>query len=416
MPNSPDCNPSSGSFTIATAQDVSDLSHCTTFTGSIAISSDAPQDIHLDGLQTIIGNLTLENSAIHSLTSPSLQAVSALTLHNLPLLSNLSLPALSNFSTLEWTNLPFLEETIIATGPMKGEIQHIAITNTSLTSLAWLTWPVGTSLSITSNAHLTSFSIPYATINAPSSLTLSSNPSLQSVDVHALTGISGELDMTDNAGVAVLNFSKLETIAGFVKLSGGYADISMGALRQVTGGYDVVSTGDIAAFCSGLAANKATAHGSCTANAQTSGSPPASTATATALSSSTASASARPSSGASRGDGGHAALHIGTVLGIVLSALLFTLFVLVGAFFFFRWRVRAKVREIEPVVKAASVAEEASRRSASFAHELVGDDVKAMSELDGSVGDAAAELEAGHGESELGRGPSVRSVRCELEA
>ena len=338
-----DCAPASKLLTIKTSQDASDLSTCTTFTGNVVVAADGPEEIALDGIKTILGNIDIENVAkLRSLSSTSLQAVTSFTLNNLPLLEELNIPALKNFSSLKWSALPKLTECKIATGALEGEIQEITVYGTSLKSLDWLTWPIGAVLNITANDNLKAFKIPYGTINVGSAITLSSNPSLKSIDVSSLGGIYGGLAISGNA-IDTLSFEKLESISGFVQLNGDYKNISMPALTKISGALGVDSTADIAAFCVSLQEKKLAGHYDCTSNTQkanvpsTSETPTASSPAPTPTPSNSTDSDSNNSGFASK------AAIAGVVVGILIS-----LIVCLGIYYFVRRRARKQVKEISP--------------------------------------------------------------------
>jgi hypothetical protein len=185
------------------------------------VAADGPEDIALDGVKTIAGNLDVEKvDKLKSLTSKTLANVQSLTLHKLPVLSALEFPALKKFDSLDWQDLPSLKQCELP-AEHSGEIQSITIQNTSFPSLEWLKWPIGSSLTINSNPDLQSFSIPYDTINQGSTLNITSNPHLSNISVSQLQGIYGSLSMTENGDSKnKLLFDRLITIGGYVELSG----------------------------------------------------------------------------------------------------------------------------------------------------------------------------------------------------
>ncbi|KAF2687088.1 hypothetical protein K458DRAFT_485381 [Lentithecium fluviatile CBS 122367] len=347
-----DCAPSSKLFTIKTPQDVADLSECVTFTGNIVVAADGPEDISLDSLWQISGNIDIENVAnLRSLSSKSLESVTSLTLNNLPLLEELTLPALKNFSSLKLFVLPKLDECEIATGAVEGEIQEISVYNTSLKSLDWVTWPVGASLNISANGNLASFKISYNSINAGSAITLSSNPSLDDIDVSLLSGIYGGLDVSGN-NVGTLSFTKLESIGGFVQLSGDYTNISMPALNQINGALSVESTSDIETLCNSLKEKKLAGHYDCTTNTQI-GSDPSQSGGSNSTSAAPTTISTAPSDASDTSSNSQEKAAIGgAIAGISLCAL-------VGVFvwFYHRRRIRKQVKEITPRSKGIDIDE-----------------------------------------------------------
>jgi hypothetical protein len=392
-------------------QDASDIATCETFTGNIVVAADGPETVALETLKTVSGNIDVENVAkLRSFSSSSLQAVSSFTLNNLPELSNLSFPALRNFSSIKWSNLPSLEESTVTSGTLDGEIQEITIVNTSIKSLEWLAWPIGSQLNISSNANLQSFGIPYATINAGSALTFSNNAALTTIGLSNLTGIYGGLQISGNGKMVEASFDKVETIDGFVQMSGDFTNVSMPVLNAINGALRIESTGDITTLCSSLQQKSSlNGHYDCTSDAQKT--PTSSNPTGTAFPSSTGPVIATGTTVLDEASGGNK-LNTGVKVGLAIAALVFTLAILAAAFFYFRRRSRAKVREISAHPKSPnqdsftelsdtmsptnSTHFPKELESPQIALELVGG--RERSEMPGVV---PAELDAKHGESEL---------------
>ncbi|KAF2865927.1 hypothetical protein BDV95DRAFT_242640 [Massariosphaeria phaeospora] len=411
-----DCKPALGSLTIKTAQDVSDVAKCSTFTGDIFVAADGPDEVILDGLKSILGNLDVENvGKLHSLSSMTLEAVSSLTLKNLPELSNLSFPVLKKFSSLKWDNLPALEGCSIATGPIETDIGEITISNTSMKSLDWLVWSVG-QLVITDNAKLESFSLPYEEIHG--ALTFGQNAALKSFDVSRLIRIEGGLNISNN-DVTTLSFAKLQVIQGNVKLGGGYTNISMPVLNSIGGSLDAESTGDISALCTNLEKDKSfVGHYEC--ESKTSDTPQPST--------SNPDATSGPDNESDPGEeddepGPSRSVDprsIGIAAGVIVIAILAVIF----SIFYFKRRIRSKVREIShdsrtkksielsdtdtssvrslrnagvPMARTASVKE---LESPAIRLELASDSTVSLQELPGAL--LPHELDGRHGRSELG--------------
>ncbi|KAF2190997.1 hypothetical protein K469DRAFT_622252 [Zopfia rhizophila CBS 207.26] len=348
-----DCSPSTGSVTIKTSQDVSDIAKCSSFTGDINVAADGPEDISLDGIKTVSGSISVANAAkLHSLSSKSLESVKSLTFDNLPELSNMNFPVLRRFDAFKWNNLPALSECKFGQAH-DGEIQEITVNNTSLKSLDWLVWPVGGRLAISNNANLKFFEIPYNAINEGSSLILDNNAALEDIDVSQLSGINGPFQVTDNEKVTQLLFDKLETVGGDTQLRGAFTNISMPALTQIRAGLRIQSSNDISEFCSRLQSKSQNLKGylECNPNVQKSpvtNSDPTklsntpTTPTPTSLASSNSPTDNR-SNDSGPSNGVKAAL---VVSALVVSALVATFLILIFAFFYFRRRSRAKVREI----------------------------------------------------------------------
>ena len=130
----------------------------------------------------------------------------------------------------------------------------------------WLKWPVATTLNIAANMKLTDFTLPYDKINAGSSYQFSINRALTNLDFSQLTGIYGSLTLGGNNDSS-LNFDKLETIDGYVRLDGPFLNITMPYLASINGALRAESTRDILAFCNWLSVqDRLYGHYDCTAN------------------------------------------------------------------------------------------------------------------------------------------------------
>lgn len=279
-----DCAPSSGSFAINSSDDVATLNQCTTFTGNVSVAAKGIGDITLNGLKAVTGTLRVADvEGVRSISSTTLESVSALVLSDLPKLTTLTLPALTNFSKLDFAGLTALKGCEVATGALKGDVREINIFNTALESVDWLKWPVATTLTLAANMHLTDFTLPYDRIGAGSTYQISINSALTNLDFSQLTGIYGSLAVNGNNDPQ-LNFDKLETIDGYVRLSGGLTNITMPVLTGINGALRAESTVDILNFCNWLSTqNRLLGHYDCVANntnptASTTSNSPASTA------------------------------------------------------------------------------------------------------------------------------------------
>ena len=136
----------SATLTVTAAADASQIASCTTYSGSVTIPSnlaDAPDgngqtSLTLDGVERIVGNLTISNaSTLSSLSFGDLRSITGLQLGFLERLSVLSMPAIQNVSQMSLTALPLLERFSFSnTGVTQA--QSILITNTGLGSLQGL--------------------------------------------------------------------------------------------------------------------------------------------------------------------------------------------------------------------------------------------------------------------------------------
>ncbi|KAH6643791.1 hypothetical protein C7974DRAFT_5551 [Boeremia exigua] len=326
-----------GSFEIKSSADVTALNQCTTFTGNVSFAGKGMGDITLNGLKTVTGTIKIVDSdAVLSISSTTLESITTLTLSNLPKLTTLTLPALTNFSKLDFTGLTSLKGCDIANGPLKRDVSEVSITNTALEKIEWLKWPVASALTIAANMKLTDFTLPYDKISAGSSYQFSINRVLTNLDFSQITGIYGSLTLNGNSDRA-LNFDKLETIDGYVRLSGPFSNITMPQLNSINGALRAESSDNILAFCNWLSVqNRLYGHYDCTAN----DTEPLASSTASVSPSNTAAAPSVTLSGDNKDNSG-SDLPTGTIIGIavgmvvLISAILTTI-----AFLYFRRRSR----------------------------------------------------------------------------
>lgn len=133
----------SGTTTISVSAEASALASCTTYSGSVAIptglntpkDSDGHQQLQVDNLRKITGNLTVTNIAeLTTLTFGSLQSVNGFELGQLERLALLSFPQLTTVDALNFTALPALQ-TLDFGGSGVTKARSILIRNTGLATL-----------------------------------------------------------------------------------------------------------------------------------------------------------------------------------------------------------------------------------------------------------------------------------------
>ncbi|KAF2631433.1 hypothetical protein BU25DRAFT_445579 [Macroventuria anomochaeta] len=353
----------SGSFAINSSDDVTTLNQCTTFTGNVSVAGKGIEDITLDGLKTVTGTFNIADSdSVLSISSTTLESVSALILNNLPKLTTLTLPALTNFSKLDFTGLTSLKGCEIATGALKHDVNDISIINTALENMDWLKWPVATTLTIAANMKLTDFSFPYDKISAGSSYQISINTALTNLDVSQLTGIYGSLATNGNNDRS-LNFDKLETIDGYARLSGPFSNITMPHLTSINGALRADSTVDILSFCNWLSVqDQLYGHYDCTANSTD----PTISSTVSKYPSYTAGPAPSVATSGTSGGGNNSKdnksdLSTGAIIGIAVAmVVLISVILTTTALLFLRQRSRNKAQQV-----AAAMPEETKTHSTS---------------------------------------------------
>ncbi|KAF3052105.1 hypothetical protein E8E11_010671 [Didymella keratinophila] len=349
----------SGDLAINSADDITKLNGCTTFSGNVSLAAKGIQDITLNGLKAVTGTINIADSAaVRSISSTTLESISALTLNNLPNLTTLALPALTNFSKLGFEGLSALKGCEIATGGVKQDVKEISIINTALEKMDWITWPVATTLTIAVNNNLTDFTLPYDRISSGSSYQFSVNQALTNLDFSNLSGIYGSLAVNGNSDPS-LAFDKLETIDGYVKLNGNFENITMPNLQAINGALNaesyVTHGSGIISFCNWLSVQpRLYGHYDCTANNTVSNS-------ATGSESPSSTAGASPSSTTTiveAGDtinGKKSDLSTGAIIGIAVGMVFLISFVLTAsALLFFRRRARNMAQRAATSTAAAA--------------------------------------------------------------
>ncbi|KAL6714959.1 3-prime end of ExtraCellular Mutant protein [Lecanora helva] len=188
----------SATLTITASSDASDLASCTTYSGSVAIPTglsvnpdgNGHQQLSVDGVQKITGNLTVTNvDQLASLSFSELKSIGGFELGQLTVLSELSFPQLTQVGAMNFTALPALQSLSFG-GTGVTQADSILITNTGLSSLQ----------GINNLKSVTSFNI-------------NNNQALQNISL-MVTSIKGSLDIEANDGFVsglMTTFPMLET-------------------------------------------------------------------------------------------------------------------------------------------------------------------------------------------------------------
>ena len=133
-------------LTITETADASQVTSCTTYSGSIALPTDltdAPDgdghtSLSIPGVEEIVGNVTIGNSGtLARLSFDDLKSIGGLQLENLTVLAELSMPQIESVSQMSLTALPALQQFAFS-GSGVTEARSILITNTDLRSLQGL--------------------------------------------------------------------------------------------------------------------------------------------------------------------------------------------------------------------------------------------------------------------------------------
>ncbi|CAL8582598.1 cell wall protein Ecm33 [Xanthoria parietina] len=209
----------SGTLTIASAADASQLASCTTYSGSVAIETglaypmdnNGRQQVEVTTVRTITGNLTVTDAiSLSSLSFGSLRSIGGFELGGLTVLSELSMPALTEVSQLNFTALPALQ-TLDFGNPGLTRAESVLITNTGLSSL----------MGISNLEQVDTFNI-------------NNNQALQNISLQ-VTSITGALRIEANDGYQsglTTSFPLLETATNMTFRN--CSTISLPALNNVT--------------------------------------------------------------------------------------------------------------------------------------------------------------------------------------
>ncbi|KAF3010778.1 hypothetical protein E8E13_007820 [Curvularia kusanoi] len=357
-----------GSLTINGPDDITKLNQCTTFDGNISVAATGTTDLALNGLKAITGTLSVADSdAVLSISSATLESVSTLSLSNLTNLATLTLPALGNMTKLSLSYLGSLRGCEIATQGLKQDISEVTVFSTAIEKLDWLKWPVASTLNIAVNRNLTDFAFPYSTINAGSTYQLSGNYALDNLNLSQLTGIAGSLALSGN-GDKDLQFDRLESIDGYVKLDGAYSNITMPRLVSINGALRASSTIDILSFCNWLSIqNRLLGHYDCTANNTN----PAPVVTSTASMTPLKTSGTTPS-GASlqTGTSNKSDLSTGAIIGIAMGMVVLISIILTSLALLFLRRRSQKKQALQAVHEKPAPENKKTHSSSTLGEEL----------------------------------------------
>ncbi|MCJ1454999.1 hypothetical protein MMC28_005352 [Mycoblastus sanguinarius] len=206
-------------MTITQSADASGLASCTTYSGSIEIptglatpqDSNGHQQLSVDGVQAITGNLTVSNAvSLSSLTFNDLKSLGGFELGGLTVLSELSFPQLTTVNTINFTALPALQQLSFG-GEGVTQADSILITNTGLSSLQGIN-----------------------NLQSVSTFNINNNQALQNISLQ-VTSIKNSLDIEANDGYVsglTTTFPMLETAQNMTFRN--CSSVSLPSLANVT--------------------------------------------------------------------------------------------------------------------------------------------------------------------------------------
>jgi len=302
----------SATATIENPQQATQLSSCSTFSGSIAIATSVVDSIALDGIRKIDGDLTISNnSKIQSFSGSDLEVITgAFTLDEVQVLSTVNFPKLTTVNSIKWNALPNLQALQMTAQISKASV--IDIENTQLQSLKGLNLESVDELTVANNPYINTIdmqlgnvtrqltltannpevnvSFPnmewafnltfrncssvllpslttlnsslglygntFESFNAPNltkiggALSLVSNTQLTNVSFPQLTVVSQNLQIANNTKLSEINgFPKLATIGGALDFNGNMSSVELPSLHDVKGAFNIQSTGQIQDTC-----------------------------------------------------------------------------------------------------------------------------------------------------------------------
>lgn len=206
-------------MTITASSDASGLASCTTYSGSVAIPTGlaTPQDTNghqqlaINGVQVITGNLTVTNAILlSSLSFGDLKSIGGMELYGLTVLSELSMPQLTTVTTVNMTALPALQVMGFG-GTGISQADSVLITNTGLSSLQGIN-----------------------NLQSVSTFNVNNNQALQNISLQ-VTSIKHSLDIEANDGFVsglTTTFPMLETAQNMTFRN--CSSVSLPSLANVT--------------------------------------------------------------------------------------------------------------------------------------------------------------------------------------
>jgi hypothetical protein len=170
--NSNSCSVSA-TKTIQNAGDATALSSCSTFTGSIAIATGTTDDIALNGIKKINGNLVADNNSnMKRISADSLVEVDgSIELDGLTRLYAVDMPKLKTVETIKWNALPNLQNIGFTAEVTKAD--NVRIENTALRSLKGINIEKADTIFVANNGYINEINMQLG--NVSDSLTFADN-------------------------------------------------------------------------------------------------------------------------------------------------------------------------------------------------------------------------------------------------
>ncbi|CAO2658691.1 Nn.00g064140.m01.CDS01 [Neocucurbitaria sp. VM-36] len=302
----------SATTTVQNAGDATGLASCSTFSGSIAIATGTSDDIALDGIKKLSGNLVAtNNSAIKRISASDLETLDGeMELDGLTSLYGIDFPKLKNIDSIKWNALPNLQ-SIGFTAEVE-EAKKVDIQNTGLRALTGINIEEVDTLFIANNGYINeitmqlgnvsdsltladnnedvkvelpnliwatnltfrfcgSVSVPsletlngslglynngFETFSAPNltsvgeALAIVANDKLNNLTFPLLTKISDNLQIANNSALQEVDgFPVLKSIGGAFDISGNMSKVETPKIDSVKGAFNLQSTDNVTAAC-----------------------------------------------------------------------------------------------------------------------------------------------------------------------
>lgn len=302
----------SSTVTVQNAGDATALASCSTFSGSIAVATGTTDDIALNGIKKISGNLVVrDNANMKRLSADSLETLDGeMTLDGLTRLYAIDFPKLKTIESIKWNALPNLQNigfTAEVTKADKIDIQNTALRSlkginieevetifianngyineinmqlgnvsdsltfadnneklaVTLPNLIWatnLTFRFIGDLKMPSletlNGSLGLYNNGFSSFSAPNltsigeALAIVANEQVSNISFPLLTKITDNLQIANNTNLtSVDGFPKLQSIGGAFDISGNMSNVETPALDSVKGAFNLQSTGNVSDAC-----------------------------------------------------------------------------------------------------------------------------------------------------------------------
>ncbi|KAJ4337027.1 cell wall protein Ecm33 [Didymella glomerata] len=303
----------SATKTIQNAGDATALSSCSTFTGSIAVATSTTDDIALNGIKKINGDLVAtNNSNMKRISADSLEEVDgSIQLDGLTRLYAVDMPKLKTVETIKWNALPNLQTIGFTAEVTKAD--NVRIENTALRSLKGINIEKADTIFVANNGYINeinmqlgnvSDSLTFAdnneklavtlpnliwatnltfrfigslempsletlngslglynngfdTFSAPNltsigeALAIVANEKVSNISFPMLTKITDNLQIANNTNLTTIDgFPLLESIGGAFDMSGNMSSVETPKLDSVKGAFNLQSTDNITDACS----------------------------------------------------------------------------------------------------------------------------------------------------------------------